>query len=147
MMDIGGKISEAWQAISEEKKAEYNEVSNREKEKWSVEFAKFTQTRVYKDFKDSQATLECKQKLLKLQRVKLDEAPKRALSAYALYREEVMPKIAEENKGSSCGDLARKCAAAWAEVSDEDKAKYAERAAKLKETYEEELAEFKAKTN
>lgn len=144
MGDIGKKISEEWQAVSEAKRAEYGEQSARLKETFDVEFAEYKKTDAFKNFLTQKAQLEAKQKLKKNQRTKLADAPKRPASAYALYRSEIMPKIVEECKGLTMGEMGKKVAGLWAEVPEEQKKGYQETAVKLKEEYDVKLAQFKA---
>merc|ERR1712061_585056 len=91
------------------------------------------------------AEMEGKQQLKKLVRTSLDEAPKKAPSAYALFRSENMERIAAENKGLACGALGKKVAEAWAAVPDEKKAEYQKTAADAKEKYDKDLLDFKRK--
>merc|ERR1712187_317467 len=92
-----------------------------------------------------QTKMESSQQLKKLQRTKLDDAPKKAPSAYALYRSEVMKTVVEANKGMSCGELGKKIAAMWAEVSDDKKASYTKESERLRVEYERKLKDFKKK--
>jgi len=143
MGDIGKKISEEWAALGEEKQAEYKAKSEEMKKDFDVKFADYKKSEAWAKFCDEKAKLESKQLQKKLIRTKLDEAPKKAPSAYALFRSEVMPKVVEENKGLSCGELGKKIAAMWVEVSEDKKAEYQAQAGKLKEQYEQNLIEFK----
>jgi len=143
MGDIGKKISEMWQAVPEFKKAEYGEQSAKLKEIFDVEFAAYKKTDTWKHFLTEKAKLEGSQSLKKIQRTKFRDAPKRPASAYALYRSEVMPKITEECKGLSMGEMGKKVAGMWAEVPEEQKKGYQETAAGLKDEYDKKLLEFK----
>jgi len=145
MGDIGKKISEEWAALSEEKKADYVTQSREQKKKFDVEFAEYKGTEAFANFCNEKAKLESKQLQKKLIRTKLDEAPKKSPSAYALFRSEVMPKVAEENKGLSCGELGKKLASMWVDVPQDKKEEYQAQAAKLKVQYEQDLLAFKRK--
>uniref|UniRef100_A0A7S1WEU3 HMG box domain-containing protein n=1 Tax=Alexandrium catenella TaxID=2925 RepID=A0A7S1WEU3_ALECA len=145
MGDIGKKISEEWGAVSEEKKAELANTSAGMKKKYDIDFAAYKETADWANFCDERAKLENKQIQKKLIRTRLDEAPKKPASSYAIFRSEVMPKVTEENKGLGCGELGKKIASMWAEVSAEKKEEYAAQSAKFKAQYEKDLVEFKRK--
>merc|ERR1712060_764692 len=57
MGDIGKKISDEWNALTETKKAEYGEQSLRQKEKFDVEYAEYKKTDAYKEFCDEKAKM------------------------------------------------------------------------------------------
>lgn len=145
MGDIGKKISEEWASLSEEKKADYATQSQDMKKKFDVEFAEYKGTEAFANFCNEKAKLESKQLQKKLIRTKLDEAPKKSPSAYALFRSEVMPKVTEENKGLSMGEMGKKLASMWVEVPQEKKEEYQAQAVKLKEQYDKDLVAFKRK--
>merc|ERR1712060_733539 len=145
MGDIGKKIAEYWAAVSEAKRADYAEQSARMKATFDIEYAAYKKTDSFKEFMESKAKLEGKQTLKKLQRTKLDEAPKKAPSAFALFRSKVTPTLmeAEENKKLERGELGKKIAGMWAEVPEDEKKKYEEESVRLKEEYAEKLKGFK----
>jgi len=143
MGDIGKKISEEWGNVNDDKKAEYAAQSAKQKEVFDVEYAKYKDTEAFATFCIDKAKLEAKQMLKKLVRTKLAEAPKKAPSSYALFRSEVMPKVCEENKGLSCGELGKKLAAMWMEVGEEKKKALQQESEKLKVEYDKKLVEFK----
>jgi len=145
MGDIGVKISQEWQLVSETRKAEYGEQSARIKEKFDIEFAEYRKTGHWKKFLEDKARLEGKQTLKKLGRTKFREAPKKASSPYALYRSEVMPKIAEECKVTpmTTAEQGKKVAGMWAALPEEEKKVYQDTAARQKEEYEEKMLDFK----
>ncbi|TRY75371.1 hypothetical protein TCAL_00698 [Tigriopus californicus] len=63
-------------------------------------------------------------------------APKRGLSAFMLYSGEVRPKIRASNPDMPVTEVAKVIGARWAEVSDEEKARFNALAAKDKKRYE-----------
>eukprot|EP00928_Gymnodinium_smaydae_P078786 TRINITY_DN62864_c2_g1_i1.p1 TRINITY_DN62864_c2_g1~~TRINITY_DN62864_c2_g1_i1.p1 ORF type:complete len:1324 (-),score=421.87 TRINITY_DN62864_c2_g1_i1:282-3959(-) len=147
--EAGKIISERWQALSEAEKARYGEMSVEQKKTFDVEFAKYRQTQQFKDFMEAKAKLMGKQGLKKITRTCLDEAPKKAPSAFGLYRNEVMPGMAAENQKKppeeklDMAAFARKLASMWQALTDEQKKPYQEKAAVEKEKWEKEQLAFK----
>mmetsp|Transcript_28899 Transcript_28899/g.46517 ORF Transcript_28899/g.46517 Transcript_28899/m.46517 type:complete len:1236 (-) Transcript_28899:183-3890(-) len=148
--DAGKMISERWNALSEANKASYGETSQKQKIEFDQEFAKYKLTDAFGNFVDAKNKMEASQKLKKLQRTKLDEKPKSAPSAYALFRNEVMPSIVKENKEKpegeaklSMGEIGKKVASLWVEVPEEKKAEYRAISDKAREEYERKLKAFK----
>mmetsp|Transcript_36179 Transcript_36179/g.115064 ORF Transcript_36179/g.115064 Transcript_36179/m.115064 type:complete len:1222 (-) Transcript_36179:108-3773(-) len=143
MGDIGKKISEEWGALSEEKKAEYAAQSAEMKKKFDVEIVEYKKGTDWANFCTEKAKMESKQMQKKLIRTKLDEAPKKAPSAFALFRSEVMASVVEQNKGLGAGELGKKVAELWVKVDEEKKEEYRKQSSKLKEEYDQKLLDFK----
>ena len=72
------------------------------------------------------------------------KAPKRPPSAFFLFCSEYRPKVKGEHPGLSIGDVAKKLGEMWNDTAADDKQPY-EKAAKLKEKYEKNIAAYRAK--
>ncbi|KAM7149262.1 high mobility group protein B1-like isoform 1-T1 [Molossus nigricans] len=72
-------------------------------------------------------------------------APKRPPSAFFLFCSEYRPKIKGEHPGLSIGDVAKKLGEMWNNTAADDKQPYEEKAAKLKEKYEKDIAAYRAR--
>ena len=72
-------------------------------------------------------------------------APKRALSAFMFFSQEMRPKVKEENAEASFGELGKLIGVAWKNVSEEEKKKYEDMNKEDKERYDKEMAAYKAK--
>jgi hypothetical protein len=149
--DAGRIISERWAEISEAKKAEYGEKSQQMKIAFDKDFAVYKKTTQFGEYCDAKAKLEASQKQKKLVRTRLDEAPKRPPSAYALFRNEVMPDITKENQNKkegegklSMGEMGKKVAEMWSKVPEDKKAAYQKEADKAKALYDIAYKKFKA---
>jgi structure-specific recognition protein 1 len=70
-------------------------------------------------------------------------APKRSLSAYMLFSQDERPKILAKNKNLKITEVAKEIGSSWAKLSDSDKKKYQDKAAKNKAAYDKELAKYK----
>jgi len=143
MGDIGKKIAEEWENCPEEKKAELAQKSAEDKKVFDVEIVTYKKTDAWGHYCEEKAKLEARQLLKKLIRTKLDGAPKRAPSAPALFKAEIMPKVAEENKEMAPRDLGKKMTQMWVELPDSEKTKYTEQSERKKLEYEQSLAAFK----
>lgn len=147
--DAGKIIADRWAALSEAKKAEYAERSAEQKRVFDIEYVKFKATDTFKTYMDAKSKLEASQTLKKTIRTHMDEAPKKAPSAYALYRAEVMPGIVEENEKKpageklAVGDIGKKVAQLWVDVPEDKKAPYVKRSEAAKAEYEKKMQDFK----
>jgi len=71
-------------------------------------------------------------------------APKKALTAFMFFSNNMRPKLKEENPDASFGDLARLVGARFKELTPEDRVKWDKMASKDKERYKEAMAEYSA---
>merc|ERR1712048_1242724 len=77
-MGDGARImSERWNSLPESEKAKYDEQSAQAKVVFDVEFLKYRQSDAYKNYMDAKSKLEASQKVKKLTRITMDDAPKR----------------------------------------------------------------------
>ena len=65
--------------------------------------------------------------------------------AFFLFCSEYRPKIKKEHPGLSIGDAAKKLGEMWNNTAADDKQPYKEKAAKLKEKYQQDIAPYRAK--
>ncbi|XP_053119117.1 high mobility group protein B3-like [Hemicordylus capensis] len=72
-------------------------------------------------------------------------APNQSPSGFFLFCSEFRPKIKSTNPGLSIGDVAKKLGEMWNNLSDEEQQLYNNKAAKLKEKYEKDVADYKSK--
>jgi high mobility group protein B3 len=72
-------------------------------------------------------------------------APKRPPSGFFLFCLEFHPKIKSTNPVISIGDMAKKLGEMWNNLNDSKKQPYITKAAKLKEKYEKDVADYKSK--
>ncbi|OJJ39297.1 hypothetical protein ASPWEDRAFT_106524, partial [Aspergillus wentii DTO 134E9] len=69
-------------------------------------------------------------------------APKRGLSAYMFFANDMRDKVREENPGISFGQVGKQLGDRWKNLSDADRRPYDEKAAADKKRYEEEKAAY-----
>ncbi|XP_041925409.1 high mobility group protein B2b [Alosa sapidissima] len=73
-------------------------------------------------------------------------APKRPPSAFFIFCSDHRSNIKGENPSLTIGEIAKKLGELWSKQSAKDRAPYDQKAAKLKEKYEKEIAAYRAKT-
>ena len=82
-------------------------------------------------------------KIKKMKPTRDANEPRKPLTSYMLFQSDYRLVNQEKLAGVGLGDVAKQIGAAWHALHETDKGLYAERAAKEKERYEEELREYK----
>merc|ERR1712167_28459 len=132
-------LATKWKALSEEQRQKFNDDFKTEKAEYDVKLAAYKKTQNYLDWQAQSATNE-KKKFRKAPKDK--NAPKRPLSSYLLYSNEVRPALIAEMGTKNIGALGKKIGQMWKTVSEEDKQKYKDQSTKLKEQYKVTMAEY-----
>jgi len=143
MGDIGKKISEEWNALSETKKAEYQEMAQRQKEEFMIKFAEYKKTQDWKDFQLKKAKMDGRHALNALNRTTYKDAPTKPTNAFSLFKAKHLKQVMEEKKGASAGELSKILGEKWKSTSPEEREPFETEAGKLKEEYNQKFAEFK----
>lgn len=71
-------------------------------------------------------------------------APKKPMSTYMLWLQDVRSSIKADNPGISVIDVSKKAGAMWKTISDIEKRKYTELCQKAKKRYQEQMAEYRS---
>lgn len=127
--EFSKKCSERWKTMSAKEKAKFEDLAKTDKARYDREMKNYIPPKGEK----------------KTKKKKDPNAPKRPPSAFFLFCAEHRPKIKSESPGLSIGDTAKRLGEMWAEQSAKDKLPYEQKAAKLKEKYEKEVAAYRAK--
>mmetsp|Transcript_20285 Transcript_20285/g.29978 ORF Transcript_20285/g.29978 Transcript_20285/m.29978 type:complete len:93 (+) Transcript_20285:96-374(+) len=72
-----------------------------------------------------------------------DGKPKRGLSAFMFFSNELRPKLLKENPEMKFGEVGKAIGAKWRELSDKEKEPYAKKAEEDKKRYTEEMKDYK----
>jgi len=147
MGDIGKKISEEWNALSEIKKAEYQEMAQQQKEEFLVKFAEYKKTQDWKDFQLKKAKMDGRHALNALTRDTYKDAPGKPPNAFQFFKAKNLKQVMEEKKGASAGELSKILGQMWKDTSAEDRAPFTKEAEEQKQEYLKKVAEFKRKKN
>lgn len=144
LKEVGTRIADEWKALTEAQKAQYGEQAVKEKEKYDEEFAVYSQTEKYKKLLVQKAQLTKKQKLGKLVRTSLDDAPKKPPSAINLFAKEIAHTLKPaEGEKMKLGDKMRLISSKFKELPDSEKERFSQEVARLKKEYDLKLKEFK----
>lgn len=151
LSDVGKVVADKWAELTETRKAEYGEMAQKQKHRFDAEFGEYRLTQKYKNFEDKKVIVDTTQKLKKSQRVQFSIAPKRPLSAAAMFKADVTEKVLEEakaeNKTFERGEMATKLATMWKSLAPEEQNKYITKSAKLKTQWEAKYKHFKRTGN
>ncbi|EPQ13712.1 High mobility group protein B3 [Myotis brandtii] len=120
--EFSKKCSERWKTMSAKEKSKFDEMAKAYKVRYDQEM---------KDYGPAKGGKK-----------KDPNAPKRPLSGFFLFCLKFHPKIKSTNPGVSIGDVAKKLGEMWNNLSDSEKKLYNNKAAKLKEKYEKDVADY-----
>ncbi|KAJ6663308.1 hypothetical protein lerEdw1_010444 [Lerista edwardsae] len=124
--EFSKKCSERWKTMSSKEKGKFDEMAKADKVRYDREMKDYGPAKGGKKKKDP-------------------NAPKRPPSGFFLFCSEFRPKIKSTNPGISIGDVAKKLGEMWNNLTDGEKQPYNNKAAKLKEKYEKDVADYKSK--
>merc|ERR1711964_583797 len=109
--------------------------------KWKKKFEAYKKTKNYKDF-------QAKEKAKKLGKKPKDKnQPKRPMSAYFLFSNDMRPKVQAELETKEIGPVAKKMSKAWANLDERSKAKYDAKNQKAKAKYAKDLVKYQKSKN
>merc|ERR1712025_477253 len=95
--------------------------------------AQYKETDSYKEFQAAKKAKKAKKKAGK--RPKDKNAPKRPLSAFFIFANEIRDAVKAENPEASIGQIGKILGQKWAELSEEEKTLYKKQNEKAKEQY------------
>ncbi|XP_066110774.1 high mobility group protein B3-like [Saccopteryx bilineata] len=124
--EFSKKCSERWKTMSGKEKSKFDEMARASKVRYDQEMKDYRPAKGVKKKKDP-------------------NAPKRPPSGFFLFYSEFRLKIKSTNPGISIGDVAKKLGEMWNNFSDNEKQPYNNKAAKLKEEFKKDVADYKSK--
>ncbi|XP_023655089.1 high mobility group protein B2a [Paramormyrops kingsleyae] len=128
--EFSKKCSERWRTMSAKEKTKFEDMAKSDKARYEREMKNYIPPKGAKGGK----------------RKKDPNAPKRPPSAFFVFCSEHRPKVKSDHPGISIGDVAKKLGEMWAKQTSKDKAPFEQKAAKLKEKYEKDVAAYRAKS-
>ncbi|XP_028671958.1 high mobility group protein B3-like [Erpetoichthys calabaricus] len=123
--EFSKKCSVRWKTMSGKEKSKFDDLAKQDKARYDNEM---------KDYQPAKG-----------KKKKDPNAPKRPPSGFFIFCSEQRPKIKSANPSLSIGDVAKKLGEMWNNLNDAAKQPYVNKAAKLKEKYEKDVAEYKSK--
>uniref|UniRef100_A0A2K5ZMZ4 High mobility group protein B3 n=1 Tax=Mandrillus leucophaeus TaxID=9568 RepID=A0A2K5ZMZ4_MANLE len=124
--EFSKKCCERWKTMSGKEKSKFDEMAKADKVLYDREMKDYGPAKGGKKEEDP-------------------NAPKRPPSGFFLFCSEFHPKIKSTNPDISIGDVAKKLGEMWNNLNDSEKQPYITKAAKLKEKYEKDAADYKSK--
>jgi len=137
--DLAKLVGKTFKEITAEEKKVYEEKAAKDKKRYTEEMADYSAPE--NDEADSKAGGKKKGKKAK----KDPNAPKRAMTAFMYYSNDMRPKLKEKNPELSFGDLARLVGKSYKEMTAEEKKVYDEKAAKDKKRYAADMEKYNSK--
>ncbi|KAK2824802.1 hypothetical protein Q7C36_018729 [Tachysurus vachellii] len=122
--------SERWKTLAATEKKKFEDQAKADKDRYDQEMKNY---------------IPPKGMVRKKKKKKDPNAPKRPPSAFFVFCSEHRPTVKGEYPGLSIGDIAKKLAAMWAKQSPKDRTPYEQKAAALRQKYEKDIAEYRAK--
>ena len=138
--DLAKLVGKKYKELSEGEKAVYEEKAKKDKERYKNEMANYTPPSDDGSDNDDNGSKKGKKKAKKD-----PNAPKRALTAFMYFSNEIRPKLKESNPDLAFGDIAKLVGKKYKELSEGEKAVFEEKANKDKERYKNEMARYKSK--
>ncbi|XP_030643755.1 high mobility group protein B2a isoform X2 [Chanos chanos] len=127
--EFSKKCSERWKALSGSEKGKYEEMARNDKVRYDREMKSYVPPKGAKKGKKK----------------KDPNAPKRPPSAFFIFCSDKRPDVKSKNPGISIGDVAKKLGELWSKLSPKEKSPYEQKAQKLKEKYDKDLAAYRSK--
>ncbi|XP_042196491.1 high mobility group protein B3 isoform X1 [Callorhinchus milii] len=124
--DFSKRCSERWKTMSGKEKSKFEDLAKVDKVRYDREMKTYIPPKGSKKKKDP-------------------NAPKRPPSGFFLFCSDHRPKIKAGSPGLTIGDVAKKLGELWNGCTDEEKKPYNAKAAKLKEKYEKDVADYRTK--
>jgi len=131
--EFSKKCGGRWKTMSAKEKGRFEDMAKQDKSRYDQEMRGYTPLpgaggRGKKAMKDP-------------------NAPKRPISGFFLFCAEHRPKIKQQNPGYGIGDVAKKLGEMWNNLSDSNKQPYLAKAMKLKDKYQQDMADYRGKVN
>ncbi|CAL8327815.1 unnamed protein product [Lota lota] len=120
------KCSERWKTISSKEKGKFEDMARQDKVRFEQEMQHFAPGRKKGQKKDP-------------------NAPKRPPSGFFIFCADHRPKIKAVNPSLGIGDVAKKLGEQWNNLTDANKQPYLQKANKLKDKYQKDVADYKSK--
>ncbi|TRY60740.1 hypothetical protein DNTS_007813 [Danionella cerebrum] len=127
--EFSKKCSERWKSLNASEKSKFEDLAKADKVRYEKEMKNYVPPKG----------------VGKTGRKKKDpNAPKRPPSAFFVFCSEYRPTVKSENPGLSIGEIAKKLGEMWSKLSSKDRTPYDQKAAKLREKYDKEVAAYRS---
>ncbi|XP_029931897.1 high mobility group protein B3a [Myripristis murdjan] len=124
--DFSRKCSGRWKSMSGKEKSRFEELARQDKMRFDQEMQLYAPGRKRGQKKDP-------------------NAPKRPPSGFFIFCSEYRPKVKAQDPSLGIGDVAKKLGEMWNNLADSSKQPYLQKANKLKDKYNKDVADYKSK--
>ncbi|XP_030629486.1 high mobility group protein B2b [Chanos chanos] len=124
------KCSERWKALADTEKRRFEDKAKVDKARYDREMKNYVPPKGMGK---------------KGKKKKDPNAPKRPPSAFFIFCSEYRPAVKSENPNLSIGETAKKLGEMWSKKGTKDRAPYEQKAAKLREKYDKDMATYRAR--
>jgi structure-specific recognition protein 1 len=138
--DIAKLIGKKYKELQGDEKAKYDDMAAKDKVRYKNAMSNYTPPSDDSDDSDDERSTKSKGKKKKAK--KDPNAPKRALTAFMYFSNDMRPKIKDDNPDLAFGDIAKLVGKKYKELQGDEKAKYDEMAAKDKVRYKNAMANY-----
>lgn len=126
-IEITKEVANRWQALSAREKKPFEDRAAKDKTRYETEVTAFRES-----YPDEPLTIKKKKRVAKV------KGPKKARSAYVFYTIEQRPTLKESNPELDFGELTKRVADGWNNLSDADKVRFEKMATEDRVRFEEE---------
>lgn len=126
-------LSEEFKQISESERAKYDKLAQADKERYQ------------REMEDYEPPSDEEEVTTKKRKKKDPNAPKRNMSAYFIYSQEIRSTVREENPEAAFGEIAKIISRQFKELSESERKRLDDLAIADKERYQSEMAAYKAR--
>jgi len=134
--EIGKLVGAQWKAMSDNEKKKYEDMANTDKTRYKNEM---------QDYTPSAAASSSTKKSPKGKKKKDPNAPKRGMSAFMLFSNEIRSKVKQENPELTFGELGKKIGELFKALGSDERAKYDKMAQDEKARYVKQMAAYETK--
>eukprot|EP00553_Chaetoceros_curvisetus_P014457 CAMPEP_0204647022 /NCGR_PEP_ID=MMETSP0718-20130828/5453_1 /ASSEMBLY_ACC=CAM_ASM_000674 /TAXON_ID=230516 /ORGANISM="Chaetoceros curvisetus" /LENGTH=192 /DNA_ID=CAMNT_0051669461 /DNA_START=78 /DNA_END=656 /DNA_ORIENTATION=- len=130
---IAKLLSTEFKDISESERAKYDKLAQADKERYQ------------REMEDYEPPSDEEEVTSKKRKKKDPNAPKRNMSAYFIYSQEIRSTVREENPEAAFGEIAKIISRQFKQLTESDRKRLDDLAVADKERYQREMAEYKAR--
>jgi len=139
--EFSRKCADRWKTMSDYEKKRFNMMAESDKKRFDSEIATYN-NEIQKPSAGGRADGKETPKRTLKKKIKDPNAPKRSLSGFFFYSNDLRPKIKEENPAFGITDIAKEMGKRWADIDPNLKAKYEKMAEDDKIRYAKEKAAY-----
>merc|ERR1719320_2152604 len=140
MTEIASKLGKMWKKVPASEKADFAGQAATLKAAYVKKMEKYKGSASWKQHQKALAEFKAKQKKKPFK--KDPNAPKRPLSGYMIFVNEVRSGVVADNPDMSVTDILKEVGSMWRDLDEAEYARYGEKAKKLKARYAKELKEY-----